>query len=904
MKKILLITLSLAAGLIAGAQTADGNQSPQPAPTFGGGHVSRLFNPAFQAKTVTILSEKEARDQNVPSALVRNPNGKLAVMARDRDGELQPFYVKGIEVGFWDTRRGGQTDYNKVFDAYNKVGANTVMFMIHWSDIEPQDGKFDFSYTDDIVEKAKSHGLKIVWILFMHEQFDMPFLPDPEKQWMYNLDTRDGVNYAIQWVKDKEGNIIKDIPAQRAKRYSEIMPCYSHPVVFGKILRMLDRLAGRYAKSDAVIGIQIGNEEHFSYQGEASDYNPHTLASFEQWKKQTGETSWVRFKMDAVNAWFARFTTVYHRQAPYQITMLNPIGGGPEKGEAEIVIKSGTDATTFRDSKIDAIASMYYGTSARKQWKNLDQVYMVNNTYSYPTQLPILISTEIGIRYRSWSITQEYMINFIERGSQGFAVFSYGGVGNREGEPSEGGECYRKFMAMVTANEDIIWPGLPGAGDNILITATCGEGKISCLHNGDDATLGILHFPDDMAEETRERKAEIPVEVTVKKPGKYTVEIYKDGVLSASHVADMTPARSKIYYVNLTTKEAAFIKVKAACGCPACCGKAESPASLERGEPSDELKSAMKMYLQATDEQKLKVQSVMVLQHGKVLFEKWLNGGEPGKPHVLNSVSKTFTATAVGLAVGEGLLRLDDKVINYFPAETPANPSENLKNVTIKDLLTMSCGHDTAPGYPGADRKETWSSIFLSWPVKHEPGTFYCYNGLGTYMLSAIVQKVTGQKVVDYLQDRLFDPLKIDPPHWDESPQGINKGGSGLYLKTEDLAKMGQMLLQKGEWYGQRIISEDWVAEATRRQVPCVPSWIRFDEVEKSGLTPANSDWLHGYGFQMWRCRHNAVRADGAGGQYIILIPDKDAVVVNTADLHDMQAELNLVWEYILPALD
>ena len=330
----------------------------------------------------------------------------------------------------------------------------------------------------------------------------------------------------------------------------------------------------------------------------------------------------------------------------------------------------------------------------------------------------------------------------------------------------------------------------------------------------------------------------------------------------------------------------------------------EAPVSLERAEPTDSLSAAMEKYLQAAEDQQLNIQSVMVLQHGRVVYEKWLNGGEPDVPHVLNSVSKTFTATAVGIAVGEGLLSLDDKLVTFFPDELPESPSENLQKVTIKDLLTMNCGHDTQPGYPSEDREETWTSIFLSWPVEHEPGTFYCYNGLGTYMLSAILQKLTGQKVVDYLQTRLFDPLKIDAPHWDESPQGINKGGSGLYLKTEDLAKMGQLLLQKGEWYGKQILSEEWVAEATRKQVPCVPSWIRFDEVEKSGLTPENSDWVMGYGFQMWRCRHNAVRADGAGGQYIILIPDKDAVVVNTADLQDMQAELNLVWDYILPALD
>ena len=323
-------------------------------------------------------------------------------------------------------------------------------------------------------------------------------------------------------------------------------------------------------------------------------------------------------------------------------------------------------------------------------------------------------------------------------------------------------------------------------------------------------------------------------------------------------------------------------------------------SSVCRAVPDEGMEKAMEKYLQAARDQKLKIQSVMVLQHGKVLSEHWMNGGDAKKPHVLNSVSKTFTSAAVGLAIGEGLLSLDDKVVSFFPDDLPASLSDNLKKVTVRNLLTMNSGHDREPDRSKAD---TWAKAFLNAPIDHTPGTFYCYNSLGTYMLSAIVQKVTGQKIVDYLQPRLFDPLGIEAPHWDESPQGINCGGWGLYLKTEDLAKMGQLLLQKGKWNGKQILPQKYAIEATRKQVPCVPSWIRFDEVDKSGLTPENSDWVMGYGYQVWRCRHNAYRADGAGGQYIIVIPDKDAVVINTADLQDMQAELNLVWDYILPAL-
>ena len=292
----------------------------------------------------------------------------------------------------------------------------------------------------------------------------------------------------------------------------------------------------------------------------------------------------------------------------------------------------------------------------------------------------------------------------------------------------------------------------------------------------------------------------------------------------------------------------------------------------------------------------------MILKHGQVVYEKWFNGQTAETPHPMFSVSKTFTATAVGLAINEGKLNLTDPVVSFFPDKLPAEPSEFLKAMTVRDLLTMTCGHDEEPNSLRKDSID-WVEGFLSWPVKHKPGEYYLYNSVGTYMLSAIVQKVTGEKLLDYLDTRLFQPLHISRPEWEESPQGINCGGWGLYLKTEDLAKMGQLLLQGGKWNGKQILPAEYVAEATRAQVPCQPSWIRADKIAESGLTPENSDWVLGYGYQVWRCRHNAYRADGAGGQYIIVIPDKDAVVVNTASLQDMQAELNLVWDYILPAL-
>jgi hypothetical protein len=178
----------------------------------------------------------------------------------------------------------------------------------------------------------------------------------------------------------------------------------------------------------------------------------------------------------------------------------------------------------------------------------------------------------------------------------------------------------------------------------------------------------------------------------------------------------------------------------------------------------------------------------------------------------------------------------------------------------------------------------------LNHPVPHEPGTHFLYNTPATYMVSAIVQKQTGQTVLDYLQPRLFEPLGIEDPQWDSSPQGITLGGYGLSVRTEDIARLGQLYLQKGNWNGKQLLPASWVAEATAKQV--------------SNGTASNSDWNQGYGFQFWRCRHGCYRGDGAFGQYCIVLPEQDSVVAITSGVKNMQAVMNLVWNKLLPALE
>jgi CubicO group peptidase (beta-lactamase class C family) len=335
----------------------------------------------------------------------------------------------------------------------------------------------------------------------------------------------------------------------------------------------------------------------------------------------------------------------------------------------------------------------------------------------------------------------------------------------------------------------------------------------------------------------------------------------------------------------------------------ACAPAGNGGTSLPRSAPAAENVSqeAIDKYLASVKEANEDIHSIMIVRHGKVVAEHWFGDNAPDKPHALWSVSKTFTATAIGFAVAEGKLSLSDKVISFFPDKLPPEVSDNLQALTIKDLLTMSGGHDVEPTAPRDKPDIDWVEGFLAAPFVHKPGTFFVYNSLGTYMLSAIIQKATGEKLLDYLTPRLFTPLAITGATWDDSPQGINLGGWGLSLKTEDLAKMGLFILQKGMWQGKQLLPAAWFDEATAAQVQSMPSGMRPEQI-----TPdlKNKDWILGYGYQMWRSRHNSFRADGAFGQYILILPEQDAVIAVTAKVNDMQDELNRIWEYLLPSFN
>ena len=324
--------------------------------------------------------------------------------------------------------------------------------------------------------------------------------------------------------------------------------------------------------------------------------------------------------------------------------------------------------------------------------------------------------------------------------------------------------------------------------------------------------------------------------------------------------------------------------------------QAQRSAALPRSVPEAEgvSSAAISGFLEAAAKSKTEFHSFMLLRHGKVIAEGWWNPYQASLRHTLYSGSKSFTATAIGFAVQEKLLSLSDKVVSFFPDDLPATVSANLTGLTVKDVLIMSDGQEPDPTGTVGSRDSNWIKGFLATPVVHKPGTRFLYNSLGTYMLSAIVQKVSGQKTVDYLKPRLFEPLGIQGADWETDARGINTGGWGLRLKTEDMAKFAQLFLQKGTWNGRQVLPASWMEEASTMKI--------MQDPDAPPAKKDSSDWLQGYCYQMWRCRHNAFRGDGAFGQYMIVLPEHDAVIAITAETPDMQEELNLVWKYLLPA--
>lgn len=311
-------------------------------------------------------------------------------------------------------------------------------------------------------------------------------------------------------------------------------------------------------------------------------------------------------------------------------------------------------------------------------------------------------------------------------------------------------------------------------------------------------------------------------------------------------------------------------------------------SNLPRRSPESQgvLSSGIRNFLKAAQESGLEWHSFMLVRHGNVVAEGWWKPFDASFKHTLYSLSKSFTSSAIGFLVSEGKITVNDQVIKFFPEHSPSAPSENLKALKIKHLLTMNVGHEKEANLRGST--DPWVKTFLNQEVKFEPGTHFLYNTPATYTLGAIVHKVTGQTLEEYLKPRLFTPLSIEGFDWEKSPQGLNTAGYGLRVKTEDIAKFGQLYLQKGKWQGKQLLPEAWINEATSKQT-----------TSQTG----DNDWTQGYGYQFWRCKPGFYRGDGAFGQFCMVMPEQETVLVMTCESWNLQKTMNVAYETFLPAL-
>lgn len=314
--------------------------------------------------------------------------------------------------------------------------------------------------------------------------------------------------------------------------------------------------------------------------------------------------------------------------------------------------------------------------------------------------------------------------------------------------------------------------------------------------------------------------------------------------------------------------------------------------ALERATPESQGvdPAAVTALVKGGNERKLDLHSVMVVRHGKVVAEGWWNPYAPETPHMMYSVSKSLVALAVGMLVDEGRVSLDEEMLDVFPTLATDEARANAAGLKVRHLLAMASGHATdTTGPMRALPQHDWLALFFAVPIEYPPGTHFLYNSGCTVVLTAMVQARTGQSVLDFLTPRLFEPMGIKVPFWELSPTGLVLGFSGSNLRTEDLAKLGQLFINRGMWGGTRIVSEAWIDEMQSLHV-------------KNGRDPED-DWGQGYCFQMWRSRHGGFRMDGAYGQFSLIMPERDLVVAITAGTNNNRAVPALVWDTLLPGI-
>lgn len=293
------------------------------------------------------------------------------------------------------------------------------------------------------------------------------------------------------------------------------------------------------------------------------------------------------------------------------------------------------------------------------------------------------------------------------------------------------------------------------------------------------------------------------------------------------------------------------------------------------------------------------IHSMLIMRRGHLVFEQYFAPYTAETKHSMFSCSKTFTSMLIGIAQDKGLISVHDHVLDFFPDVEIACVNDNLRAMTIENLLEMGSGHaqDTfgAMLQTENDKNADWVKIFLNRPVDEEPGTRFVYNTGATYMLSAILTRVTGKSALELANAWIFDTIGIKDAEWAACPRGINQGGTGLRITPRDMLRMGTLLLGRGRWGNRQLISNAYICAAQQKHI------------DNANPDDPNQDpnWAAGYGYQVWRNAFGGFRADGMGGQFIVVLPEREMVVVFTSALGgdlSIGYPLNLIEKYLLPA--
>ncbi|MEU6840507.1 serine hydrolase [Streptomyces sp. NPDC046716] len=318
------------------------------------------------------------------------------------------------------------------------------------------------------------------------------------------------------------------------------------------------------------------------------------------------------------------------------------------------------------------------------------------------------------------------------------------------------------------------------------------------------------------------------------------------------------------------------------------------PELLPRSAPASSGISsrAIAAFLDRLEARPGETHSLMVVHRGHVVAEGWWAPYTADRPHLLYSLTKSFTSVAVGLAIGDGLLSLDDRVVDVLPERVPADVSEQGRRITVHHLLSMTVGH------PSDSLADAWerepgdlTKGFLGLPFTLAEGTRHVYDNATTYVLARLVERVTGLGLPELLDTRLFEPMGIDHAEWDRVADGSAFGFHGLHLTTEAVAAFGELLRRGGRWGERQLVPQEWVQLATRHHVDC--EWVLEGAPQ--------GDFSYGYGYQFWRAREG-YHGHGSYAQQCVVLPDQDLVVAVTAQ-GEAQDVFDALWECLLPGV-